>query len=201
MKKWIGLVAAAAMVLTLGTASAAVPSKTTTDIAGKTEIVSTTGAQVSANFAVEQTGDKAPVVEEIVKISEAVNAQGKAPVEYFPAEVQTAIAEKLPEVVNLKSLEMNEFISIATTGYDAAFGDVSVAFDVVSTYKPGQKVVVLVGVYSGARDANGDYIVEWIPMDAEVTADGRIQVAFTADALTKMQGAAAASLAVLSEPV
>ncbi len=201
MKKWIGLVAAVAMVLTLGTASAAVPSKTTTDIAGKTEIVSTTGAQVSASFTVEQAGDKAPVVEEIIKISEAVNAQGKAPVEYFPAEVQAAIAEKLPEVTSLKSLEMNEFISISTTGYDATYGDVDVAIDVVSTYKAGQKVVALAGIYSGARDANGEYAVEWIPLDAKVVDDGRVQVTFTADALTKMQDAAAASLAVLSEPV
>lgn len=201
MKKWIGMVAAAAMVLTLGTASAAVPSKTTTDIANKAEVVDATGSQVSASFVVEQTGDKAPVVEEIVRISEAVNVQGKAPVEYFPAEVQTAVAAKLPEVADIKTLEMNEFISITATGYDTLFGDVTVAFDVVSTYKPGQKVVALVGVYSGARDANGEYIVEWIPMNAEVTSDGRIQIAFTADVLAKIQNAAATSLAVLSEPV
>lgn len=201
MKKWIALVAVVAMVLTLGVASAAIPSKTTTDIAAKPEILTTTGAQVSESFTVEQAEDKAPVVKEIAKIAEAVNTQGKAPVEYFPAEVQAVIAEKLPEVADLKALEMNEFVSIATTGYDATYGDVSVAFDVVSTYAPGQKVVALVGVYSGALDANGEFVVEWIPMNAAVNSDGRVQVDFTADALTKMQGAYAASLALLSEPV
>ena len=183
------------------TAYAAVPSKTTTDIGGKTEVVANGEVEVKDEFVIGSTEDKKPIIEEIANIYEEVVVQNKPALEYFPKEVQNAITEKLPKVLDAKELEMNEFMTIHTYGYEEAYGDMDVYFELTTVYTPNQKIVALVGFYTGEKDDNGNYIVEWVPMDAEATEDGRVKVNFAKQDLVKLQNAAAAALAILSEPI
>ncbi|MFR8178526.1 MAG: hypothetical protein ACLVB5_16210 [Christensenellales bacterium] len=44
-----------------------------------------------------------------------------------------------------------------------------------------QKVVVVIGLYDGTRDANGQYNVEWVVLDAEVLENGDIAVELPAE--------------------
>ena len=201
MKKMRIFVLTMARAAMTATAYAAVPSKTTTDIGGKTEVVAKGEVEVKDEFVIGSTEDKEPVIEEIAKIYEEVVVQNKPAVEYFPQKVQNAITEKLPEVLDAKELEMNEFVTIHTDGYEEAYGDMDVYFELTTVYDPNQKIVALVGFYTGEKDDNGNYIVEWVPMDAEVTEDGRVKVNFAKQDLLKLQNAATAALAILSEPI
>ena len=75
MKKMRIFVLTMAMAAMTATAYAAVPSKTTTDIGGKTEVVAKGEVEVKDEFVIGSTEDKEPVIEEIAKIYEEVVVQ------------------------------------------------------------------------------------------------------------------------------
>lgn len=196
MKKWTTLGVAALMTLSMATAYAAVPSKTTTDIS---RVVSVSTASDAQGWTVEVIEDKEPVVEEITKIYDAVVVQKQAPIEYFPEENQEEVALLL-EDLDVKTLEMNEFVTIDEVNYDEQYGDAEVIFEFTTMYEQGQRIVVLVGYYTGERDENGQYIVEWVTFEAEALEDGTVKVIFTQEQLVRLKEAPAAAMAVLSEP-
>lgn len=199
MKKLMSVLVVMAMVLMGVAAYASVPSKTTTDITTVEAVESTSGVELAADFAIAVTQDSAPVAQEIEKLYSFVKTQGSAPIAYFPAEVQEMIQLNLTEGYDIKALELNEFVSIEQFAYDAAYGDIVASFAFATEYSVDQKLFAVIGCYSGAVDANGNYLVEWVVADAQATEDGQVKVTFTQDVLTQIQNAEATSMAILSE--
>jgi len=220
MKKWMTVLVAMMMVLSMTVAYAA-PSKTTSDMTQVVEMTSSTGAVVAEDFVLAVAEDSEAVAEEIAKIFVFVNgtegeaAEAQAPVAYFPVEVQEEIGAALvalvegteEEVIDLSKLELNEFVAIDTENYNAEYGDLTANLQFATVYEVDQKVVGVVGIYSGEKDANGEYVVEWNVAAAEVveiTVDGKtetaVQMTFTQELLEKMETAATVAMAILSEP-
>ena len=203
MKKFACVLAS--MLLTLSAVGAmadAVPSKTTTDVTQvKTvEAVKEDGTvEAVTGWDIEVAEDAAPVTEEIAKIYQEVFVNGKTAVAYFPAETQEAIAALLPEGVNASKLMMNEFITLEIVGKMETATDVKVTFTFTTKYEMDQNVVVVIGLYDGIRDANGQYNVEWVALDAEVLENGDIAVVFPAELVEQMNDAAAVAMAVLND--
>lgn len=189
-KKIVALALALAMVFCMASIAYAVPSKTTPDMVKPVEVKSTTGVQIKPDFALNTVQDeKADKI--LAEIQTFVATVAAAPVKYFDADVQQAIAEKLPAGTNLNYLKMNEFVAIETKNFDTSYGDVETKIQVASTYTNGQKVVAVVG-YVGA-----DGKMVWVPIDAEVE-NGLVKVVFPADVLEAINNGTA-SLAILSE--
>ncbi len=203
MKKFACVLASMLLALSAAGAMAdAVPSKTTTDVTQvKTvEAVKEDGTvEAVTGWDIEVAEDAAPVTEEIAKIYQEVFVNGKTAVAYFPAETQKAIAVLLPEGVNASKLMMNEFITLEIVGQMETATDVKVTFTFTTKYEMDQNVVVVIGLYDGTRDANGQYNVEWVALDAEVLENGDIAVVFPAELVEQMNDAAAVAMAVLND--
>ena len=201
MKKFALMLASAMLILSTASAMAAVPSKTTTDMTyvKSVETVKADGTNEAAGWDIEVTEDETPVIEEIAKIYDWIAVKGKSAVSYFPEEIQQAIAALLPENFKIENLQMNEFVTLTLTGNVDTLNDVKVTFTFTTKYTPDQKVVVVVGIYDGTRDANGQYIVKWIPLDAEVLENGDISVVFPAEVVAQMNDAVATAMAVLND--
>lgn len=206
MKKWIAMLLAVTMVLMVTGAYAAVPSKTTSDVGQVSGLHSVSGAVIGSDFTVQIAVDQAPVVQEIKALYAFVNdpLSPKAPIEYFPEETQEAVREAveaaLGEEYDMTQMEINEIVTIGEVGYDEAYGDISVSFSLSTRYNPEQKVVALLGIYSGAVDEDGNFAVEWVVADAQVEEDGQISVILTSDTLSRFGTASTVSMAVLSTP-
>ena len=203
MKKFACVLASMLLALSAAGAMAdAVPSKTTTDVTQvKTvEAVKEDGTvEAVTGWDIEVAEDAAPVTEEIAKIYQEVFVNGKTAVAYFQAETQEAIAALLPEGVNASKLMMNEFITLEIVGKMETATDVKVTFTFTTKYEMDQNVVVVIGLYDGTRDANGQYNVEWVALDAEVLENGDIAVVFPAELVEQMNDAAAVAMAVLND--
>lgn len=203
MKKFACVLASMLLALSAAGAMAdAVPSKTTTDVTQvKTvEAVKEDGTvEAVTGWDIEVAEDAAPVTEEIAKIYQEVFVNGKTAVAYFPVETQEAIAALLPEGVNASKLMMNEFITLEIVGQMETATDVKVTFTFTTKYEMDQNVVVVIGLYDGTRDANGQYNVEWVALDAEVLENGDIAVVFPAELVEQMNDAAAVAMAVLND--
>lgn len=203
MKKFACVLASMLLALSaVGAMADAVPSKTTTDVTQvKTvETVKEDGTvEAVTGWDIEVAEDAAPVTEEIAKIYQEVFVNGKTAVAYFPAETQEAIAALLPEGVNASKLMMNEFITLQIVGQMETATDVKVTFTFTTKYEMDQNVVVVIGLYDGTRDANGQYNVEWVALDAEVLENGDIAVVFPAELVEQMNDAAAVAMAVLND--
>ena len=203
MKKFACVLASMLLALSaVGAMADAVPSKTTTDVTQvKTvEAVKEDGTvEAVTGWDIEVAEDAAPVTEEIAKIYQEVFVNGKTAVAYFPAETQEAIAALLPEGVNASKLMMNEFITLEIVGQMETATDVKVTFTFTTKYEMDQNVVVVIGLYDGTRDANGQYNVEWVALDAEVLENGDIAVVFPAELVEQMNDAAAVAMAVLND--
>lgn len=191
MKKFALALASMLLVLSAAGAAAAVPSKTTTDVTRVKAVEST-----EPTMLIEVTEDDAPVVEEIEKIYQHVAVKGQAAIAYFPVETQNEIIALLPEGVKGSALTMNEFVTLTTEGTAA---DAKVTFTFTTRYTVDQKVVVVIGLYDGTRDANGQHNVEWVVLNAEVLESGDIAVEFPAELVERMKNAAATAMAVLND--
>lgn len=191
MKKFALALASMLLVLSAAGAAAAVPSKTTTDVTRVKAVEST-----EPTMLIEVTEDATPVVEEIEKIYQHVAVKGQAAIAYFPVETQNEIIALLPEGVKGSALTMNEFVTLTTEGTAA---DAKVTFTFTTRYTVDQKVVVVIGLYDGTRDANGQYNVEWVVLDAEVLESGDIAVEFPAELVERMKNAVATAMAVLND--
>ena len=206
MKKTIALLMALVMVLACMPAFASIPSKTTTDNTQVKQVETVSGVAVPETFEVKVAVDAQPVVNEIAKVFTFVNEQQEAPVNYFPAETKEAIKEVLTlqgaaDVTDevLETMELNEFITIQPVEYKEEYGDIKAHFSFVTQYAVGQKVVAMMSIYTGEVDAEGNPIVEWVALEAEVQADGSLAVTIPQAEMLRMQDAQAVGLAVLSE--
>ena len=145
---------------------------------------------------IEVTEDSAQLVEDIEKIYQQVAVKGQEAIAYFPVETQNEIIALLPEGVKGSALTMNEFVTLTTEGTAA---DAKVTFTFTTRYTVDQKVVVVIGLYDGTRDANGQYNAEWVVLDAEVLESGDIAVEFPAELVERMKNAVATAMAVLND--
>ena len=190
MKKFALMLASALLVLSAASAMAAVPSKTTTDVTyvKSVETVKEDGKTEAAGWDIDVTEDEAPVI-----------AKGKSAVSYFPEETQQSISALLPEGFKLENMTMNEFVTLTLTGDVDTLNDAKVTFTFTTKYTQDQHVVVVIGLYDGTRDANGQYVVTWIPLEAEVLENGDIAVVFPAEVIAQMKDAVATAMAVLND--
>ena len=151
-------------------------------------------------FVTEDAGEE--VLAEIAKVFTAVNTDGMAPIEYFAEDVQAAVAALLPEGFDLKTLELNEFVTVDQSGYTDAIGDVTAYFEFATPHAVGQKLVMLLGFYSGARRTRRTTTrlsgLRWRPRCRRTVWWPR---PFLAECMVKMQTSKAVAAAVLSEPV
>ena len=191
MKKFALALASMLLVLSAAGAVAAVPSKTTTDVTRVKAVEST-----EPTMLIKVTEDAAPVAEEIARIYQQVAVNGQAAVSYFPAETQSEIIALLPEGVKSSAMIMNEFVTLTAEGTAA---DGKVTFTFTTRYTVDQKVVVVIGLYDGTRDANGQYNVEWVVLNAEVLESGDIAVEFPVELVERMKNAVATAMAVLND--
>lgn len=205
MKKLTSILVALVLILSAASAFAAVPSKTTTDNTQVKTVESSTGVKIEESFAIEVAVDAAPVVKEIENLFTFVNEKKMAPIAYFPQETQDKVLEVLKAdpaaVVDVNKLEINEIVTIKPIEYKEEYGDIKTEFAFVTRYAAGQKVVAMLSLYTGEVDANGEFIVEWVVLEAEVQADGSIAVVIPQAEMLKMQTAQSVALAVLSEAV
>lgn len=217
MKKWLSILAAAALMMSMATPSMAeeavsrgVPSKTTTDASRVESVETVTGEPLPDTFVVEVTEDAEPVTQEIEKLYNFVNnpeaTEPVAPIEYFNQDVQRNVLQQLvnmgmPEDYDMKQLELNEFVTIQEIGYEVPYGDVVVKFEFVTKYQVGQKLVGLIGFYSGEMNEDGSYVVDWEVVPIEVLEDGRVAATLSQAQLLRFRESVATAFAVLSEPM
>lgn len=208
MKKWLTMLTAMMMVLTVATASAAVPSKTTADVTQTQEVTSASGEALPSTMTVEVVKGDEKVEKEIEKLYTFVNdpTGSKAPIEYFPAEVQTQVQEQLvtmglTENYDVKQMQINEFVAIKEIGYEQQYGDIVTTFSFATKYVKGTKLVGLLGIYSDKMDENGNYLVEWVVVEAEALEDGSVAFVLPQEQMARIQAASSTALTVLSEPM
>ncbi len=200
MKKRVVLALALVLALSAATTSAAVPSKTTSDMTRVVALVSANGAEISGGFALTIVKGGEEIAAEIDKIIDFVVNQGGSPIDCFGDAAALAVAALLPQDFDLSALELNEFVGVMAAGYDSASGDAIATFNFITKYAQGQALVALLGLYSGEVDGEGNSIVEWVALHAEGQADGGVAITFPSDILVRLQAAPAAALAILSEP-
>jgi hypothetical protein len=199
MKRLMVLLMAVLLVLT-SAAHAAVPSKTTQDMATVVSMVSASGVALGAEFVVALTEPTEAATQQLADIAAVVSAGG-SPVSYFAGMAEGMlenIALLLPPDFDPDTLELNEFSPLTGINYDEAYGDVVVSFEFATAYADGQVLVAMVGIPIGENE-DGTAIVEWYALQAEVV-DGIVQVTFPQDVLVLLDGADA-MIAILSEPV
>ncbi len=187
-----------------------VPSKTTADVSQVVRVETVAGEQVLGTFVVEITEDAEPVKKEIEKLYSFVNDPEKtesvAPVEYFEEDVWQDVLKQLvdigmPENYDMTQLELNELVTIREIGYRESYGDVVAKFKFVTEYQPGQKLVSLIGFYSGEQDEDGNYVVSWEIAPTEALEDGMVAVTLSQQQMLRFRESIAIALAVFSEPM
>ncbi|MBO4299524.1 MAG: hypothetical protein J5998_12095 [Clostridia bacterium] len=217
MKKWMTVLVAVMLVLSMTTAFAAgVPSKTSTTTTTIVGMETVSGDPLPEGFGIEVGPDTAMTIGLIESLGDFVS-EGGTPIDFFEPEVQTEILAHLNAnkaetealtLDDLKDWQINEIISVDAKDYDPETGDVIVTFEFATPYQVGQKMVGILDCFNGQRvevEPNVfEFVSEKIILDAEVkeAVDGKGQVAvtFTKDALVKMQDSVASALSILSEP-
>ncbi len=217
MKKWLSILVAVVLMMSVAIScmaevatSQGVPSKTTTDASRVVSVETVTGEPMPDTFVIEVTEDAEPVTQEIEALYSFVNDPEKtepvAPIEYFEQDVQQHVLKQLvdmgmPEDYDMKQLELNEFVTVQEIGYEEIYGDVVARFEFITEYQVGQKLVGLIGFYSGEQAEDGSYVVNWEVAPIEVLEDGIVAVTLSQTQLLRFRESAATALAVLSEPM
>ncbi len=193
MKKTVAVLLSLVMILTLTCALAAVPSKTSDNIAKVGTLVADGDPSKDLKGLSIIITESEKVDETLAELIEAV--KDNAPAAFFPEDVQAKIAESLPEGVTPADLELNEFAALDVIGFEPdTYSVVTAPFTFDTAYAQDQKVFPVVGVY-------GDDTISWVNLpEAEVGEDGSITLAFDDAQLAAMDPAPALALAVLSTP-
>lgn len=175
--------------------AASVPSKTTQDMAEVVEFASDGGAELAADFMnrlLEGTESADKALEQLAAFE---TGQGLAPVRFFAEAVQQAIASLLPDGADMDAFAIHEFLPMIVENYKEAYGDVTTTFRFATEYEDGQMLVALVGLVTGT-DAQGNPVIEWTPVRAEVEG-GLVKVHFPTELLLRLDGQDA-MIAILS---
>ena len=227
MKKWISILVAVMLVLSMTAAFAAeVPSKTTTGTSQVVAMETVSGSTLPTGFAVETVPDTAMTAELIENVYEFVQKEGNAPIDYFEPEVQDEILAHLnanvpaTEVMtknDLKTWVIYEITSVDAINYDESMGDVIIYFDFATPYELDQKMIGILDCFSGERVEVQPNVYEFVSekfiLDSKVVelevedengvkkTEKKVAVTFTKDAILKMQDSVASTLSIFSEPL
>lgn len=209
-KKLMSLILALVLVLTAGAAFAE-SSPSMTDDTGVTNatintetVTSSTGAALPADFLATILQPAAATEEEIAAAQgtlEAINtfvtANALPVVEYFGADVQAAIAEKLPADVAANDLVVRDFVVLPlndmAAAYDPSYGDITLQLEFPVDFAEGDTVVALLGIIDPATG-----LTTWVPLDAVVNADGFVEITFTEEVFAQITEGSVTTLAVLA---
>lgn len=209
-KKLMSLVLALVLVLTVGAAFAE-SSPSMTDDTGVTNatintetVTSSTGAALPADFLATIPQPAAATEEEVAAAQgtlEAINtfvtANALPVVEYFGADVQAAIAEKLPADVAANDLVMRDFVALPlndmAAAYDPSYGDITLQLESPVDFAEGDTVVPMLGIIDPATG-----LVTWVVLDAVVNADGFVEITFTEEVFAQITEGSVTTLAVLA---
>lgn len=203
MKKLVVLVLA--MLMAVSAVAYALPSKTTSDMTSISDVELLSTGQPAEGLEISVT-EQEPVTAEIQKLAQYVTSSNASPVEYFDAATQTSITTLTSnmfdegEVPAITDLELNECVALDVNNYDSSMGDIVTTVQFATQYKPGAKVIVLIGLYSGEKDADGNNVVEWLPIPGEVTDDGKVMIMFTSALMERMEAASSVAMMVLNKP-
>ena len=192
MKKLLCLVLALLCIASFALADS-VPSKSTADMVS---------VQVQGNIPADSGFVLTPVVDSItyqVAVEACQNQIEKlaasASVEAYFGEVKDGDGNviSLKEILGTDTLNVNEFMPVVVENYEESYGDVTATFQFSTPYAQGEEVLVLVGVINALTGE-----VEWVALAGVGTADGGIEVTFTAAILSAIQSNTA-MLAVVSK--
>lgn len=214
MKKWMTILVAVMLVLSMTTAFAAsVPSKTTTDTTTVVGITSVTGDPLPEGFEVVTVPDTAMTVDLIDNLVEHVK-EGNDVIDFFEPEIQNEILNHLnankpaTEAMTLDDLrgwQIYEIVSIDAINADEETGDVIVTFEFATPYFVGQKMVGIMDNFNGERVEVEPNVFEFVSektvLDAEVVNDSQVAVTFPAEAIAKIKDSVASTLSIFSEPI
>lgn len=217
MKKWMTVLVALMLALSMVTASAAgVPSKGTGDTSSIVEIAAVSGEALPDDFVIEIVPDKIMTIDMIKDMRDFVK-EGNI-IDYYAPEVQNDILNHLnankanTEVLTLDDMKdwvANEIVTLEARNYKPSIGDVTVTFEFATPYAEGQRVVAVLDCFNGQRvEVEPDvfeFVSEKIVLDAEVMkpvdGKGRVAVTFPGDVIVKMEDSVANGLTILSEPM
>lgn len=178
------------------TFAASVPSKTTQDMTEVVSFTSDNGTALPEDFVIRLLGETESVDMALKQLADFVVGQGLAPVRFFDETVQQMIASLLPEGADLDKYVINEFSPLIVQNYREAYGSITATFRFASEYEDGQPIVALIGLVTG-KDEQGNPVVEWTPIKAEVEG-GLVKVHFPVDLLLRLNGQEV-MIAILSE--
>ena len=215
-KKLISLVLALVLVLSVGSAfavsSPSISSPSTSESAALMTnatvnvdaTVSSLGVDLPEDFLAtipqpaDATEEEVAAAQEVLEAIQAFVETNALPVvEYFGLDIQTAIAEKLPEDFAADTLALREFFALPlnamAAAYDPAYGDIIIQMEFPVDFAEGDVVVPVLGILDPETE-----MVAWIALDAAVNADGFVEITLTEDVFAQISEDSITMLAILA---
>lgn len=199
MKRFVSIFAAIAM-LFVSFACAEGPSKTLDDVGqigsyigtsttetGET-IITMTHEELTTSGMVYRIVENSELTEQKISAIRDFLTENISAAAYFPAEVQEAAQQLLPEDVRLNDMIINEAATLYCSGYQASFGDIKANFEFITKYTPDQECIVLIGLYNGVTDENGP-VFEWYALAGQFEEDGSVTIQHPSELMLKLQAA------------
>lgn len=217
MKKTLAMILALMLVFGLASVSYAfAPSRTVSDIVtvqvvaeapARTEATATraTGTRRTTSipdFGVPLSGlgfapiADAPWVSDVLtKLQEFLSTEGAALLDFFGDDAKGDILSLLPPGVDPDTLQLDELVAMEILDYADGVGDVKVAMDFPTTYREGQVVVPVVGVYVDDETTN------WNALEGEIDSQNKLSAVFPQELLKEIyQSNRPFAFSVLSAP-
>lgn len=146
----------------------------------------------NGDFVIYEANPSVPYLQDVDVITKLVNADKKAPIDFFSLEKQAEIVDLklLPENTDLQTLQMNEFIPIGVCNYKAEYGDITVGIEFptfAALSNEDKPIVAMAAVYTLVDAAANVWNAEWYPLSAKVS-NGLVYVTFLGEYLEKLQG-------------
>ena len=146
----------------------------------------------------DATEEEVAAAQEVLEAIQAFAETNALPVvEYFGLDIQTAIAEKLPEDFAADTLALREFFALPlnamAAAYDPAYGDIILQMEFPVDFAEGDVVVPVLGILDPETE-----MVAWIALDAAVNADGFVEITLTEDVFAQISEDSITMLAILA---
>lgn len=176
------------VLLVTGTAMASVPSKTAADTTTVEEVKTATGVAIPEDFKLVANEENAVVTATVEAIKAYVEEEKKAVSTFLPQTCQDEIQKKLDEIQQsigevkpgeekkAEDLVVYDCVPLTAVNYDAACGDVTATFTFATPYQADQAIFAVVGIPT--INANGEFVIEWVVLPAQVVAEGKVAVDF-----------------------
>lgn len=217
MKKLVCALLVCVMFCMSAVAFAAVPSKTTQDMASVVKVETATDVAVGEGFVIKITEEQEYATTELKTIAAFIQETGETGetgeteavpvIKYFTQTeaVEKQVAELLPEDFDEETLVMYEFAPLTAVNYDTEYGDVTGTMVFATKYRPEQTLLAMVGIVTGV-DEEGNQIVEWTALKAEAIENeedpenGYVRIHFPKELLPKIESGEA-MVAILSDEI